>query len=73
MIDKKIPKRIVMTFSLTNGQAFKESRQAIDWRFIESLSIKKIADRCNKSQGAVQVLLSRTLRQLEDSETTFAL
>jgi RNA polymerase sigma-70 factor (ECF subfamily) len=43
-----------------------EARQAIHWRFMESLSSQEIAARLNKSDGAVRVLLSRTLKKLED-------
>lgn len=43
-----------------------DARQAIHWRFMESLSSQEIAARLNKSDGAVRVLLSRTLKKLED-------
>ncbi|MDX1927546.1 MAG: sigma-70 family RNA polymerase sigma factor [Pirellulaceae bacterium] len=43
-----------------------DARQAIHWRFMESLSSQEIAARLNKSDGAVRVLLSRTLKRLED-------
>ena len=43
-----------------------EARQAIHWRFMECLSSQEIAARLNKSDGAVRVLLSRTLKKLED-------
>ena len=42
-----------------------DARQAIQWRFMESLSSQEIATRLNKSDGAVRVLLSRTLKKLE--------
>jgi RNA polymerase sigma-70 factor, ECF subfamily len=43
-----------------------DARQAIHWRFMESMSSQEIAARLNKSDGAVRVLLSRTLKKLED-------
>jgi len=43
-----------------------DARKAIHWRFMESLSSQEIAARLNKSDGAVRVLLSRTLKKLED-------
>jgi len=42
-----------------------EARQAIQWRFMDNLSSQEIATRLNKSDGAVRVLLSRTLTKLE--------
>jgi RNA polymerase sigma-70 factor (ECF subfamily) len=48
------------------NQLPQEARQAIQWRFMESLSSQEIALRLNKSDGAVRVLLSRTLKKLED-------
>jgi RNA polymerase sigma-70 factor, ECF subfamily len=48
------------------GQLPEDARQAIHWRFMESLSSQEIAARLNKSDGAVRVLLSRTLKKLED-------
>jgi len=43
------------------SQMPEEARQAIQWRFMDSLSSQEIATRLNKSDGAVRVLLSRTL------------
>ncbi len=48
------------------SQLPEDARQAIHWRFMESLSSQEIATRLNKSDGAVRVLLSRTLKKLED-------
>lgn len=48
------------------NQLPEDARQAIHWRFMESLSSQEIANRLNKSDGAVRVLLSRTLKKLED-------
>ncbi len=48
------------------NQLPEDARQAIHWRFMESLSSQEIAARLNKSDGAVRVLLSRTLKKLED-------
>lgn len=48
------------------SQLPEDARQAIQWRFMESLSSQEIAARLNKSDGAVRVLLTRTLKKLED-------
>jgi RNA polymerase sigma-70 factor, ECF subfamily len=40
-------------------------QQVLRLRFSENLSTKEIAERCGKSDGAIRVLLSRTLQQLE--------
>ena len=41
------------------------AREAIRLRYLENLPSKEIAARLGKSDGAVRVLLTRTLRQLE--------
>lgn len=43
-----------------------DARVAIQMRYVEGLPSKEIAERIGKSDGAVRVLLSRTLRQLEE-------
>ena len=42
-----------------------ESREAIRLRYIENLPTKEIADQLGKSDGAVRVLLSRSLARLQ--------
>jgi len=40
-------------------------QQVIQLRFSENLTTREIAERCGKTDGAIRVLLSRTLQQLE--------
>lgn len=47
-------------------QLSSEARQAIHWRYMEGLASQEIANRLNKSDGAVRVLLTRTLKKLEE-------
>jgi RNA polymerase sigma-70 factor (ECF subfamily) len=42
-----------------------ELRDIVRWRYIEGLPTKEIAERLGKSDAAVRVTLSRTLRKLE--------
>jgi RNA polymerase sigma-70 factor (ECF subfamily) len=42
-----------------------ESRQALQMRYVENLPSKEIARRLGKSDGAVRVLLTRTLNRLQ--------
>lgn len=42
-----------------------ETRQAIRWRYLEGVSGQEIAQRLGKSHGAVRVLLTRSLKKLE--------
>jgi RNA polymerase sigma-70 factor (ECF subfamily) len=42
-----------------------ESRRALHLRYVESLPTKEIAARLGKSDGAVRVMLTRSLRKLE--------
>ena len=42
-----------------------ESRTALRLRYVENLPSKEIADRLGKSDGAVRVLLTRTLNRLQ--------
>jgi RNA polymerase sigma-70 factor (ECF subfamily) len=44
-----------------------EAREAIRLRYVENLPTKEIADRLGKTDGAVRVLLTRTLKKLEQS------
>jgi RNA polymerase sigma-70 factor (ECF subfamily) len=41
-----------------------ENRDALRMRYVESLSSKEIAERLNKSDGAIRVLLTRSLKRL---------
>ena len=43
-----------------------ESRDALRWRYVDGLPTKEIAGRLNKSDGAVRVLLTRTLHKLQE-------
>ena len=42
-----------------------ESREALRMRYVESLPSKEIAQRLGKSDGAVRVLLTRSLKKLQ--------
>ena len=42
-----------------------ESQQALRMRYVESLPSKEIAERMGKSDGAVRVLLTRSLKKLQ--------
>ena len=42
-----------------------ESRDALKMRYVEALPTKEIAKRLNKSDGAVRVLLTRSLKKLQ--------
>ena len=42
------------------------SREALRLRYVEGLGSKEISQRLNKSDGAVRVLLTRSLRRLEE-------
>jgi RNA polymerase sigma-70 factor (ECF subfamily) len=44
-----------------------EARLAVQWRYMEGLSSIQIAKRLNKSDGAIRVLLSRSLKKLEEA------
>ena len=43
-----------------------EARQAIQLRYAQGLATKDIAERLGKSDGAIRVLLTRTLKKLQD-------
>lgn len=43
-----------------------EARQAIQLRYVEGLPSKEIAERIGKSDGAVRVLLTRSLQKLQE-------
>lgn len=43
-----------------------ELREALRLRYVENLPTKEIAQRLGKTDGAIRVLLSRTLRKLEE-------
>lgn len=43
-----------------------ENREALRWRYVEGLPTREIAERLNKSDGAVRVLLTRTLHKLQE-------
>lgn len=43
-----------------------EAKQAIRWRYLENLPSQEIAVRLGKSDGAVRVLLTRTLKKLQE-------
>ena len=42
-----------------------ESREALRLRYVEGLATKEIAERLGKSDGAVRVLLTRSLNKLQ--------
>lgn len=42
-----------------------DQRQALHWRYVEGLPSKLIADRLGKSDGAVRVMLTRSLAKLQ--------
>lgn len=42
-----------------------ESRQALHFRYVDGLATKEIAERMGKSDGAVRVLLTRSLQKLQ--------
>ncbi len=42
-----------------------EHRQALQWRYLDGLPSKTIADRLGKSDGAVRVMLTRSLAKLQ--------
>ncbi len=44
-----------------------EAQDAIRWRYIDGLSSQEIAQRLHKSDGAVRVLLTRSLKKLQVS------
>jgi RNA polymerase sigma-70 factor, ECF subfamily len=48
------------------NQLAPDARQAIHWRYMEGLSSQEIATRLQKTDGAVRVLLTRTLKKLEE-------
>ncbi len=48
------------------AQLAPEARQAIQWRYMDGMTSQDIATRLNKSDGAVRVLLTRTLKKLEE-------
>jgi RNA polymerase sigma-70 factor (ECF subfamily) len=43
-----------------------EQREALRLRYVEGLSTKEVAERLGKSDGAIRVLLSRTLTKLQE-------
>ena len=43
-----------------------ESRHALRMRYVESLPTKQIAERLGKTDGAVRVLLTRSLKRLQE-------
>ncbi len=43
-----------------------EARQAIQWRYLENLPSQEIASRLGKTDGAIRVLLTRTLKKLQE-------
>ena len=47
------------------AQLPKESQEILRWRYVESLPTKEIAAKVGKSDGAVRVLLTRTLHKLQ--------
>lgn len=44
-----------------------EARLAVQWRYMDGLNSSQIAERLEKSDGAIRVLLSRTLKKLEEA------
>jgi RNA polymerase sigma-70 factor (ECF subfamily) len=46
-------------------QLSEDSRQALRMRYLESLPTKEIAQRMQKTDGAVRVLLTRSLQRLQ--------
>jgi RNA polymerase sigma-70 factor (ECF subfamily) len=42
-----------------------ESRDVLRWRYVDGLPTKEIADKIGKSDGAVRVMLTRTLHKLQ--------
>lgn len=51
---------------LAMQQLTEEQQKALHMRYVENLPSKEIADRLRKSDGAVRVMLTRSLRQLEE-------
>lgn len=47
-------------------QLTQEQQDALRMRYVENLPSKDIAERLNKSDGAIRVMLTRSLRQLEE-------
>ncbi len=47
------------------GQLSEEQQAAIRLRYVDGLNTKDIAAKFNKTDGAIRVLLSRSVRQLE--------
>jgi len=43
-----------------------ESRDVLRWRYVDGLPTKEIAERISKSDGAVRVMLTRTLHKLQE-------
>lgn len=43
-----------------------DQRQALQWRYLEGLPSKEIAERLKKSDGAVRVMLTRALNKLHE-------
>ena len=42
-----------------------ESRDVLRWRYVDGLPTKEIADKIGKTDGAVRVMLTRTLHKLQ--------
>jgi RNA polymerase sigma-70 factor (ECF subfamily) len=42
-----------------------ESRQALHLRYVDGLATKEIAERLGKTDGAIRVLLTRSLQKLQ--------
>jgi RNA polymerase sigma-70 factor, ECF subfamily len=42
-----------------------ESREVLRWRYVDGLPTKEIADKIGKTDGAVRVMLTRTLHKLQ--------
>ena len=49
------------------GELPEEQRQVLQWRYRDGMPTREIAERIGKSDGAVRVLLSRSVRRLEES------
>lgn len=47
------------------GDLTEEQRVIIRWRYVDGLATRDIAERLSKSDGAIRVLLSRTINELQ--------
>jgi RNA polymerase sigma-70 factor (ECF subfamily) len=48
------------------AQLPEEAREVLRWRYVEGLPTKEIAEKVGKSDGAIRVMLTRTLHKLQE-------